>query len=217
MPHPSRHRARTGSVGARWLLVLGVLAVALVLTFALGILVGQRWARDGDPSARAAAEPAKKSTLASTAKRGGLVEPASERPPQEKLTFYQTLTAPLGAVPTTGKVGLGAKAESSLPRPAPERAPSERPERVPAPPSADVRQGDWSVQVGAFRDRGQAESVRKPLADAGFDAYVIAVTAQDGQPSHKVRLGAFRTREEAARVAARVRQERSLTAFVTPR
>jgi hypothetical protein len=34
---------------------------------------------------------------------------------------------------------------------------------------------------------------------------------------YKVRMGSFKTREEAGRMAERVRQERSLTAFVTPK
>ena len=73
------------------------------------------------------------------------------------------------------------------------------------------------MQVGAFKDRGQAESIRRPLAAAGFDAYLTAATADGDQVRYKVRVGGFRTREEAARMADRIRQERSLTAFVTPR
>ena len=73
------------------------------------------------------------------------------------------------------------------------------------------------MQVGVFKDRGQAESVRRPLAASGFDAYLTAVPAADGQTHYKVRMGSFKTREEAARMAERVRQERSLTAFVTPK
>jgi cell division protein FtsN len=87
---------------------------------------------------------------------------------------------------------------------------------VPARP-AEARPGDWSVQVGAFREREQAENVRRPLAASGFDAYTTAVPADDGQIRYKVRVGSFRTREDAARMAGRLRQERSLSAFVTPR
>jgi len=224
----ARHRAKPGSGWVQWLLRGGAALVLLVLTFAFGVLVGQKWARPADPPVPIAAEPAKKPATASGPRRSGLTEPAAERPPQEKLTFYQTLTAPLGSAPAGSKVDLGAKPDASKVHPVAERAPvampppradkaATTPERPAAARGGDVRPGDWAVQVGAFKDRDQAESVRKPLAAAGLDAYLIAATAPDGQTSYKVRLGNFKTREEAARLAARVRQERSLTAFVTPR
>jgi cell division protein FtsN len=71
--------------------------------------------------------------------------------------------------------------------------------------------------VGAFKEPSQAESVRKPLAAAGLAAYLVAVPADDGQVRYKVRVGAFKTREEALRMAERMRQERSLATFVTQR
>jgi cell division protein FtsN len=80
-----------------------------------------------------------------------------------------------------------------------------------------VRTGDWAVQVGVFKDRGQAENVRRALAASGFDAYLVAAPAADGQTHYKVRMGSFKTREEAGQMVERVRRERSLTAFVTPR
>src|SRR5262249_49962230 len=98
-----------------------------------------------------------------------------------------------------------------------EKVPAPAPERPPGPRSADDRRGDWAVQVGAFRDRDQAERVRKPLAASGLDAYVIAAAADDGQMRFKVRLSGFKSREDASRMADRLRQERSLTAFVTQR
>jgi cell division protein FtsN len=169
------------------------------------------------------------------ARRSGLTDPAPERPPQEKLTFYQTLTAPMTTVPAPGKVSEPAKPEPAKPRPLAERVSSDRPvagattslskpdkvagpaESPSAPRAGEARTGEWAVQVGVFKDRGQAESVRRPLAASGFDAYLTAVPAADGQTHYKVRMGSFKTREEAGRMAERVRQERSLTAFVTPK
>ncbi len=75
----------------------------------------------------------------------------------------------------------------------------------------------WTVQVGAFRNRRQAEDTRQHLAATGLEAYVASVAAQDGQPRFRVRVGTYRTREEAAAVAERLRAQRSLTAFVTPK
>ena len=75
----------------------------------------------------------------------------------------------------------------------------------------------WTVQVGAYKNRRQAEDTRQHLAATGLEAYVASVAAQDGQPRFRVRVGTYRTREEAAVVAERLRAQRSLTAFVTPK
>jgi cell division protein FtsN len=90
-------------------------------------------------------------------------------------------------------------------------------DRPAARPAADARTGDYAVQVGAFRDRAQAEAVRKQLAAAGFDADVTPIAAGPGEVRYKVRLGSFRSREDAGRLADRVRTERALAAFVTSR
>ena len=227
----TRQRVKGGPGGAQWLALGGIAVVALVLAFALGILVGRQSARPAPP-AQAAAEPLKRP--APPPRRSGLVDRAPERPPLEgKLTFYQTLTAPLAAQPASTKIGP----ETPKPRPVAASA-DPGPAGVPspgglarqdkpgvpareAPPvqriAADGRRGDWAVQAGAFKDRGQAEGVRRQLAAAGFDAYLLAVPAEGGELRFKVRVGSFKTRDEAVRTADRVRQERSLTAFVTPR
>jgi len=229
----ARQRGKGGSGGARWLLLGGGVIVVLILTFVLGIAVGRKWSPHREHDQTAAA-PARK-PAAPVARRSGLTDPVPERPPQEKLTFYQTLTAPMSTVPAPTKVSVPAKPEPAKPRPAAERVSSDRPvaatptslpkpdkpagpaERPSAPRAGEVPTGDWAVQVGVFKDRGQAESVRRPLAASGFDAYLTAVPAADGQTHYKVRMGSFKTREEAGRMAERVRQERSLTAFVTPK
>ena len=229
----ARQRVKGKPGAAQWLLMGGGVILVLVLTFALGIAVGRKWASHGAHE-QTAAEPARK-PAAPVARRSGLTDPVPERPPQEKLTFYQTLTAPMSAVPPPAKESVPGKPESATPRPPTERVSSDRPapstpaspskpdkpaapaERPSAPRTGEARTGDWVVQVGVFKDRGQAESVRRPLAASGFDAYLTAVPVADGQTHYKVRMGSFKTREEAARMAERVRQERSLTAFITPK
>ena len=69
----------------------------------------------------------------------------------------------------------------------------------------------------APKNRRQAEDTRQQLATVGLEAYVASVAAQDGQPRFRVRVGTYRSREEAAAVAERIRAQRSLTAFATPK
>ena len=234
MARPIARQRVKGKPGAvQWLLMGGGVILVLALTFTLGIAVGRKWSPHGEHD-QTAAEPARK-PAAPVARRSGLTDPAPERPPLEKLTFYQTLTAPMSPVSPPAKASVSGKPESGTPRPPAEHVSSDRlaaamptsppkpdkpaapAERLSAPRAGEARTGDWVVQVGVFKDRGQAESVRRPLAASGFDAYLTAVSVADGQTHYKVRMGSFKTREEAARMAERVRQERSLTAFITPK
>ena len=75
----------------------------------------------------------------------------------------------------------------------------------------------WTIQVGAYKSRRQAEDTRQQLAASGLEAYVASVGAQEGQARFRVRVGTYRTREEAATAADRIRAQRSLTTFVTPK
>jgi len=75
----------------------------------------------------------------------------------------------------------------------------------------------WTVQVGAYKSRRQADEARQHLTGAGLDAYVVTLTAQEGAARYRVRVGTYRTREEAVAASERLRAQRSLTTFVTPK
>ena len=235
----ARRRAGGGPGFGQWLVLGGAVVVILGLTFALGLLVGRQLARSslaaGPPSASEAARKAG----APAPRRGGIAaETMADRTPEptEKLTFYQTLTEPLNGggparpepKPVTVKVSAPSPAPAAAPVPAATAPPPvslpPAPGKAAAPaspvakPAASPAAGPpWTVQVGAFKNRRQAEDTRQQLAAAGLDAYVASVAAQDGQPRFRVRVGTYRSREEAAAAAERIRVQRSLTAFATPK
>ena len=210
---------RNGSgTGSGFFQRAGVVAAAVVilgLTFTLGMLVGRQWARPGPQVATV--ETSKKGPVA--ARRIGLGEVESDKPKglQDKLTFYQTLTAPLG--PATSQAQAKAKPEDkSKPeaRPKPDAKPAaEVAAAVEDKPTAADGAPEWTVQVGAFKNRKQADAVQQGLIGAGFPAQVSALTADDGQARYRVRVGSFKARGEAERVAERLRAERSLATYVT--
>lgn len=235
----ARSRRSGGPGKGQWIAFGAAALVILGLTFTLGLLVGRQWARQLPPGATA--ESAKKS--ASAARRSGLAEAGIERPPElgEKLTFYQTLTAPLKSVSPTGSREPAHRPEApakpqaapvSAPVPAPpldeappimvERAPpplpsppAAAPERVQANPAPETA-AQWTVQVAAFKARAQAERLQKQLIAAGFETYVTE-KGGEGQAQFRVRVGSFKTREDAVRTVERLKAERSLAAFVTSR
>ena len=75
----------------------------------------------------------------------------------------------------------------------------------------------YTIQVGAYKNRRQADDLRQQLASASLDAYVVTLAAQEGVARYRVRVGTYRSREEAASAAERLRTQRSLTTFITPK
>lgn len=210
-------RGRSSSAGAFQRIGLALAAVIiLTLTFTLGVLVGRQW------GGRAAADGAESPRKTQALTRRGLAESEAERPRelQEKLTFYQTLTAPVGPIGQSSRARTEDKSKS--PAPAPSLAPSAAAApaltavpsaTLPAAPAATA--AAWTVQVGAFKSRQQADEVQKRLTDAGFPAVLSPVTLDDGQSRYRVRVGGARSRGEAELLAQQVRARLPLTALVT--
>jgi cell division protein FtsN len=231
-PAPVRGRARRGAGALQWIALLTAAAVIMALTFALGILVGRQWGR---PATAAAVPESGGRKAVHPGRRGGLTG-ADVDPPQvdqKQLTFYQTLTAPLGrgsadASPRHEEKSRGASglepARTDPPPPYPYASRGETIVEKPAHADADKTSrasteaaGPWAVQAAAFKTSAQAEALQKQLKQSGFDAYVTTATGGDGQTNYRVRIGTFRNKADAQRVADRVRGERSLAAIITPK
>jgi DedD protein len=222
---------RRGGLGWGERLGLGV-AVLLVLslTFALGVLAGRQWARQQmalQATPKAEEAPRAVAPAPGSDPTAAAASAEAPRPDKEKLTFYQTLTAPVG--PVSGPSGAaerkpvapsamtarpsGATATRSL---APTSgAPTSAPAGVTRPPDDGRPAGRWAVQVGAFKSRDQAESVQRRLSGSGYAVSITPVTASDGL-RYRVRLGGYGSRGEAEEAAARVRSGGGLSTFVTP-
>jgi D-alanyl-D-alanine carboxypeptidase (penicillin-binding protein 5/6) len=105
------------------------------------------------------------------------------------------------------------------PKPTLERRP---PERKPPPPKpvaqkpTEVRGGTTSaftVQVGAFRNKEAAETLRQKLRKRGYSAYVTAVGTRAAR-LFKVRIGEFDSQGEAKRLVGRLKSQMGLQALV---
>lgn len=216
-----RERNSGGFLQRMGLLLAAV--VILALTFTLGVLVGRQW------GARPA-EIAESSRKSAALTRRTLSE-GEERPReiQDKLTFYQTLTAPLGptgqssraraaeerarpAAPSTPSPSVAAPAAVAPPVALPAIAP---PTATPPAATAAAASPTWTVQVGAFRNRQQADGVQKRLTEAGFTAVTSTVALDDGQARYRVRVGATRSRGEAEQLAREVRTRVAVSTLVT--
>ncbi|WP_049622944.1 SPOR domain-containing protein [Frateuria defendens] len=153
-----------------------------------------------------------------TAQRGSDagIEPAASAPKKPQYDFYSVLSEKEVRIPDA-EIRAQARAEQqsaaaqqapARPAPAPAPPPANAPAAVsenitaaPATPtSPPASGGGYLLQVGAFPNAGDADSLKARLALQGFVANVQAVNVA-GQTFHRVRLGPFRsaTDLEAAR------------------
>ena len=225
MAAPNGRPRRKSGGGARRFFFLALFGFAILsLGFVLGVVVGQKWTRSRP--LQAGTEPARKPPASA---RRALSDAEAVKPPQiqEKLTFYHTLTAPLGATPPppkaeAPKVEARPREEAGKERTRPEGT-GTRPPSEEAPPLEAARESpapperDYTVQVVAYRARPAAEEMERKLREAGFDAYVATISGDDGRTTYRVRVGSFAARGEAQRMAERLRSERGLSPYVTTR
>lgn len=92
-----------------------------------------------------------------------------------------------------------APAPAVVPPPAPTQKPVVKAPELPAQPKPG---SGWSVQVNAFRSRGNAEKQTADLKAKGYPAFV----SQAGG-LFRVRIGSYPDRAEADRIAGKLKQE----------
>jgi cell division septation protein DedD len=187
-------------------------------------------------SAPAAAARGERGTARRAESRGfdrDKVGTTPEAPPV--LTFYHELTAPLSSTPPPpgGVAKRDARASETIKpvsRPADLARPavSEVAATLAASPhdrspvsatgigASSTGEPRFTVQVGAFTLRSQAEALRTRLAASGQEAYVTEGET-GGVTQYRVRVGAFATRDAARDAAARLGAERRLATYVTTR
>jgi DedD protein len=230
-PRPRSARRPISSL----LFAVGCLAV-LGVTFALGMAAGRRWP-DGLPlpgfrGAATATAAARSERDARRHEARGLDKDKgkmrAEAPPV--LTFYHELTAPLATPPPPARPAVKTERAEARPaetaKPAPVKSAGtaaandtslQDVEGTPPVPSAPARgEPRFTVQVGAFKARTQAEALRARLAEHGQAASVSEVELAGGT-QYRVWVGTFATREAAQEAAARLGSERRLSTYVTTR
>lgn len=72
----------------------------------------------------------------------------------------------------------------------------------------------FTVQVGAMPTRSEADALAARLRSKGLSPYVVAADIPGKGVFYRVRLGRFRTRDEARRYLADVQRELEITGFV---
>jgi cell division septation protein DedD len=90
--------------------------------------------------------------------------------------------------------------------------------KVPTATRVSLNQGgDYTIQVSSFRGMEQASELKGRLSKKGYAAYVQSVDLSDKGTWHRVRVGNYRDKEGAERVAGDLRSQESLPATVMKR
>ena len=191
-------------------------ATGLVLSFLAGVMVG----RGVDQTATdvQAARPVQEERIVAEEPPRPASSPASgltyaQRLEGERMEERLERPKPSPAAAAPARVAA-AQAPAAQP-PAATRPPATQPAAQPAgtePPLARAARtaepaaatGTFALQVGAFKDRGTAESMIGRLKGKGFAAYLV--TPQEGL--YNVRVGSFPTRADAEKVQAQLREQK---------
>jgi cell division septation protein DedD len=181
--------------------------VVSVLIFLCGVLVGRGVrAEKGEPIiqesvAEAAADPA------ASAPPGTPGDPAPAD--GEKLTFPDRLQGK----PTEEALKPESAPAPAAQPPAPVAPPPAPPEE--AAPEPPARRDGFSVQVGALRDRAEADAIVRRLAAKGYPAYVVEPPPNAPAAVYRVRIGGYPDRREAENIARRLEKEEQFKPWIT--
>ena len=198
--------------------------VVSVVIFLCGVLVGRgvrldRLAPADAASAVIVPDPVEAQAQAPAA---AAPTPSAEPPaPADELTYFERLQK--NGAPREGL-------KSSSPEPAPVTAPAQPvPPPAPAPqppaaPRADAHPAvatagepsgpGYAVQVAAYRDRLDADTLVKRLIAKGYPAFVMAPVKGAPTTMYRVRVGKYKDRREADAVFHRLETEEQFKPWI---
>jgi cell division septation protein DedD len=119
--------------------------------------------------------------------------------------------APATTTPAAPPVTVAAVPRPAANPPAPRPAPTPAAKPIKGPGGLVPGSGNFTIQVGAFKDKASADSVVARLKTKGFAAYVVA---PEGEGLFNVRVGNFAARPEAERISTRLRDEEKFKPFI---
>jgi septal ring-binding cell division protein DamX len=115
------------------------------------------------------------------------------------LSFFEILPQKVEMPPPpmkeASKAGTAAPAE-----PAADQLPADRPAGTP------LKEGAYTIQVAAFLQVAKARALADTLISHGYPAQVVSKTDHNGATWHRVRVGSFKTPEEAQRLLPQLSQ-----------
>jgi DedD protein len=205
-----RRRARHRLIGASVLVVVGVVGFPLLFDTQPRPVSTDIAVEIPD---RATANANKASKGISGAQKSAPLDAAAALDPKEEVIASKSDAAVTPPAPKT-EVKTDSKIE---PKVEPKAEPKVEPKaEVKAEPKPDVKVGDealngkeaaqrFVVQVGSFAEEAKSREVRLKLEKAGYKTYTHVADTKEGKRT-RVRVGPFATRDEADKVASKIKQ-----------
>lgn len=144
---------------------------------------------------------------------------------QEPVPTATATPPPPASAPTetSAPTSSPAPAPAATPAPMPAAASTPVPELVPKPiatalntaPTSSSANGAWSVQLGSFASRANAEKLVHSLAAKGYTAALSSVGA-GAAARYRVRIGQIHDRETAQRLSGRLKSQGVAATLVPP-
>lgn len=219
-------------------LVISFICIA-TLIFALGFKIGQGWQLTLSSSLLTKADKVNKKgdnpqQLTAVAKAEADRPKVESQKAQEDLTFFEIL-------PNKGKLKLEDIKPQITPEYAPiypasasktngskekekekERIVEKKKENVDAlKPSTNLKDSihlgeekTYTIQVSSFKDKAQAQNLEARLRKKGFPVKLVSVEMKDSGLWHRVRVGSYKERKEAERVAEQLRAQENVPTFI---
>ncbi|TAN43201.1 MAG: SPOR domain-containing protein [Nitrospirae bacterium] len=210
MSDSGQNQAAPGALAGKGPVIIVTVFFSL-LTFVLGYFVGKAGNVSRPDTARPVSEAVAPPQQVQAAPPADLPAPASalKEPPREPAAEE---IRPSGPAP---------EARPAAPAAEPRATPKESvkvsaPETRPAP--AAVRTAEeptFTVQVGAFRNKAEAERFRAKYSKKGYKIYIRPVKEKKNM-IYKLRSGEFRDKKDAEVLALKLKKTEGLTTFVTP-
>ena len=225
--------------GKQLIFLFMAVTVVLVVTFLFGVLVG-RGARGGadtaqiasgevtaDPGVASAADTPPPAAAAGSAPTQAPPAPAAEElsyadrllrdtPAEEKLKSPEAADPPVTVPqePVAERVSPPPVPKetppptAATPRTAP---PASAPASVSAAQATDPSGPGFAVQVAAYRDRKDADTLAKQLTAKGYPAFVMDPVKGTSTALFRVRVGKYKTLKDAEAVETRLQTAEQLT------
>lgn len=73
----------------------------------------------------------------------------------------------------------------------------------------------YSVQIGAFKNRKDAEALQQQFKGKGYSAYLLRTKTREENPVYKVRIGKFRKKKDAEILSLKFKKIEGMAAFIT--
>jgi DedD protein len=136
------------------------------------------------------------------------------------LTTRQSVM-PAAAPPTQAPAPAEPDGAGGASMPAPPMPPADTPATLESPSSSPISTGSetghrgWSLQVGSFASRDNADKLARQLKAQKYSAYVVS-SGSGAAIRHKVRIGPFADRTAAERVLPKLKAAKYSPSIVAP-